>query len=53
MRNILIIILFSFAINANDQIPAPPQKNPILLENGIIHTISLMIILKEVILIRT
>tara|TARA_B100000131_G_scaffold74587_1_gene70973 strand:+ start:6564 stop:7883 length:1320 start_codon:yes stop_codon:yes gene_type:complete len=40
MRNILIIILFSFAINANDQIPAPPQKNPILLENGIIHTIS-------------
>ena len=40
MRNILIIILFSFAINANDQIPAPPQKNPILLENGMIHTIS-------------
>ena len=40
MRNILIIILFSFTINANDQIPAPPQKNPILLENGMIHTIS-------------
>ena len=40
MKNILIIILFSFTINANDQIPAPPQKNPILLENGMIHTIS-------------
>ena len=40
MRNILIIILFTFTINANDQIPAPPQKNPILLENGMIHTIS-------------
>ena len=39
MRKIIIIIFFSL-IYGNDQIPAPPQKNPIVLQNAVIHTIS-------------
>ena len=39
MRKILIIVIFSL-IYGNDQIPAPPQKNPIVLQNAVIHTIS-------------
>ena len=40
MKNLLIIFLFTVSISANEQIPAPPQKNPILLKNGLIHTVS-------------
>ena len=40
MKNLLIIFLFIVSISANGQIPAPPQKNPILLKNGLIHTVS-------------
>ena len=37
MRKILIIVIVSL-IYGNEQIPAPPQKNPIVLQNEIIHT---------------
>ena len=40
MKNLLIIFLFTVSISANEQIPAPPQKTPILLKNGLIHTVS-------------
>ena len=40
MKNLLISFLFTASISANEQIPAPPQKNPILLKNGLIHTVS-------------
>ena len=40
MKNLIIIFLFIASISANEQIPAPPQKNPILLKNGFIHTVS-------------
>ena len=40
MKNLLIIILITLTVFANEQIPAPPQKNPIILKNGFIHTIS-------------
>ena len=40
MKNLLIIFLLTVSISANEQIPAPPQKNPILLKNGLIHTVS-------------
>ena len=40
MKNLIIIFLFTASISANEQIPAPPQKNPILLKNGFIHTVS-------------
>ena len=40
MKNLLIIFLFTVSISANGLIPAPPQKNPILLKNGLIHTVS-------------
>ena len=39
MKNILIALSFS-SLFAFEQIPAPPQKNPILLKNGVIHTVS-------------
>ena len=39
MNRILLTLIFSFLF-ANDQIPAPPQKHPILLKNGVIHTVS-------------
>ena len=39
MRKILIIVIVSL-IYGNEQIPAPPQKNPIVLQNAVIHTIS-------------
>ena len=37
--NTIIIILLSI-IFSSDQIPAPLQSHPIILRNGIIHTIS-------------
>ncbi|MDP6339281.1 MAG: amidohydrolase family protein [Candidatus Marinimicrobia bacterium] len=40
MKRIILTLIFSSFIFANDQIPAPPQKHPILLKNGIIHTVS-------------
>ena len=40
MKNLLIGCLLTFSLFANEQIPAPPQKNPIILKNGFIHTIS-------------
>ncbi|MGY8780217.1 MAG: amidohydrolase family protein [Fidelibacterota bacterium] len=40
MKRIILTILFTSFVLANDQIPAPPQKHPILLKNGIIHTVS-------------
>ena len=40
MKNLIIIFLFTASISANEQIPAPRQKNPILLKNGFIHTVS-------------
>ena len=40
MKQIILILLFSTLIGANEQIPAPPQKQPILLKNGLIHTVS-------------
>ena len=39
MKKIISIIFFGL-IFANDQIPAPPQTQPILMKNGFIHTIS-------------
>ncbi|MEA1882419.1 MAG: amidohydrolase family protein [Candidatus Marinimicrobia bacterium] len=39
MKRIILTLLFS-TLFANDQIPAPPQKHPILLKNGVIHTVS-------------
>ncbi|MBT3676912.1 MAG: amidohydrolase, partial [Candidatus Marinimicrobia bacterium] len=39
MKRLILTILFS-SLFANDQIPAPPQKQPILLKNGVIHTVS-------------
>ena len=32
--------MFFSLIYGNDQIPAPPKKNPIVLQNEVIHTIS-------------
>ena len=32
--------MFFSLVFGNDQIPAPPQKNPIILQNAVIHTIS-------------
>ncbi len=40
MKRTITIILFSTFLFANDQIPAAPQKHPILLKNGFIHTVS-------------
>tara|TARA_B110000438_G_scaffold62701_1_gene63221 strand:+ start:344 stop:1669 length:1326 start_codon:yes stop_codon:yes gene_type:complete len=40
MKKTLFMIIFSTFISANDQIPGPPQSHPILLKNGVIHTIS-------------
>ena len=40
MKRLLISFLLTVSISANEQIPAPPQKNPILLKNGYIHTVS-------------
>ena len=40
MKNLLIGCLLTVSLFANEQIPAPPQKNPIILKNGFIHTIS-------------
>lgn len=40
MKNLLIGCLLTVLLFANEQIPAPPQKNPIILKNGFIHTIS-------------
>lgn len=40
MKNLLIACLLTVSLFANEQIPAPPQKNPIILKNGFIHTIS-------------
>ena len=40
MKNLLIGCLLTVSLSANEQIPAPPQKNPIILKNGFIHTIS-------------
>jgi len=40
MKRIILTLVFSSFIFANDQIPAPPQKHPILLKNGVIHTVS-------------
>ena len=40
MKNLLLGLFFSSFIFANEQIPAPRQKQPILLKNGLIHTVS-------------
>ena len=40
MKKTLFMIIISTFISANDQIPGPPQSHPILLKNGVIHTIS-------------
>ena len=40
MKNLVVSFLLTVLISANEQIPAPPQKNPILLKNGYIHTVS-------------
>ena len=40
MKKLLVVLLFSSFIFSNNQIPAPPQKQPILLKNGFIHTVS-------------
>ena len=40
MKNLVVSFLLTVSISANEQIPAPPQKNPILLKNGYIHTVS-------------
>ena len=40
MKKLLLVLFFSSLIFANEQIPAPPQKQPILLKNGFIHTVS-------------
>jgi len=40
MKNLLLGLFFSSFIFANEQIPAPTQKQPILLKNGLIHTVS-------------
>ena len=40
MKQIIIAIFLSTFLFANDQIPAAPQKHPILLKNGFIHTVS-------------
>ena len=40
MKSLLTIYALSLFLFANEQIPAPPQKNPILLKNGFIHSVS-------------
>ena len=40
MKQTITAIFLSTFLFANDQIPAAPQKHPILLKNGFIHTIS-------------
>ena len=40
MKKTLFMIIISTFISASDQIPGPPQSHPILLKNGVIHTIS-------------
>ena len=40
MKKTLFMIIISIFVSANDQIPGPPQSHPILLKNGVIHTIS-------------
>ena len=40
MKQTIIAIFISTFLFANEQIPAAPQKKPILLKNGFIHTIS-------------
>ena len=40
MKKTLFMIIISTVISASDQIPGPPQSHPILLKNGVIHTIS-------------
>ena len=44
MKQTIIAIFLSTFLFANEQIPAPPQKKPILLKNGFIHTISYCVI---------
>ena len=40
MKKTLFMIIISTFISASDQIPGPPQSHPILLKNGVIHTVS-------------
>jgi imidazolonepropionase-like amidohydrolase len=40
MKKLLVVLLFSSFIFSNNQIPAPPQKQPILFENGKIMRIA-------------
>ena len=37
---VLALMFFSFEVQGSDQIPAPPQKHPIALTGGTIHTVS-------------
>jgi len=37
---VLTLMLFSFEVQGSDQIPAPPQKHPIALTGGTIHTVG-------------
>ena len=36
---IIILLIFSILISS-DQVPAPDQSHPILLKNGVLHTVS-------------
>ncbi|NQV38660.1 MAG: amidohydrolase family protein [Candidatus Marinimicrobia bacterium] len=41
MRQLIYLPIFAFAvIFASDQIPAPAQEKPILIQNGTLHTVS-------------
>ena len=40
MKQLMAVILLSTFLFPNNQIPAAPQKHPILLKNGFIHTVS-------------
>ncbi|NQV30278.1 MAG: amidohydrolase family protein [Candidatus Marinimicrobia bacterium] len=41
MRTILSFLIIAIQLNfASDQIPAPPQAKPILIQNGTVHTVS-------------
>ena len=37
---VLALMFFSFEVQGSDQIPAPPQKHPIALTGGTIHTVG-------------